>query len=232
MEAPPIYVFTDFDGTITQRDLLYYLLDVAAPKAWHTIEDALTTGKIEEKRALQKEFDLLTLSLEEAIAIVLNVPIDPYFHQFVHFCQQHHIPLEILSGGFEQFIAAYLKRQQLEFIPFHSNKAHVVNKRWQIIGSPNPKIRNRCNHCKTYWLQQKQNAGYIIVYIGDGNTDRCPATHAHYRFAKGDLALYLEQQGYPYIPFENFADVLSKFQSIVNYHKENARVAPITYFAD
>ncbi len=232
MKPSPIYVFTDFDGTITRRDLLYHLLDVAAPEDWRAIEDALTAEQLEEKSALQREFDLLNISLEEAIEIVLDVPIDPHFAPFARFCQQHHIPLEILSGGFEQFISAYLKKHQLDFIPFHSNRARVENNRWQIIGAPNPKIRNLCNHCKTYWLHQKQQAGYVIVYIGDGNTDRCPATHAHYRFAKGDLARYLEKHDYPYIPFENFADVLSKFQSIVNYHKENSRVAPIAHFTD
>ncbi len=232
MALSRIYVYTDFDGTITQRDLLYYLLDVAAPREWQLIEAALTSEAVDEKSALQKEFDLINISLQEAIDIVMNVPIDPTFAAFAYYCLEHEIPLEILSGGFEQFIAAYLQKHQLAFIPFYANKARVENNRWQIIGAPNPKIRHLCNHCKTYWVKQKQQAGYIVVYIGDGNTDRCPASHAHYRFAKGDLARYLDKHQMPYIPFQNFADVLEKFHAILTYHKENTRVAPITHFTD
>ena len=228
MTSPKIYVYTDFDGTITQKDLLYHLLDAAAPPEWRAIEDALTAEEIDERTALQQEFALLSISLEEAIPIILDVPIDPHFKSFAMFCQEHNIPLEILSGGFDQFIRAYLTKHGLDFVPFHSNSARVENNRWQIIGSPNPKIRNLCNHCKTYWLQQRIQEGYTIVYIGDGNTDRCPATHAHYRFAKGDLAAYLQKYNYSFIPFSSFADVLSEFQQLINRLKENNRVSSLT----
>ncbi len=226
MKIPKLYVYTDFDGTITQKDLLYHLLDVAAPPEWRKIEDALTEEKIDEQTALRQEFALLNISLEDAIPIILDVPIDPHFKAFALFCRDHHIPLEILSGGFDQFIQAYLHKYGLDFIPFHSNSARVVNNRWEIIGSPNPKIRNQCNHCKTYWLQQKIQKGYTIVYIGDGNTDRCPATHAHFRFAKKELAVYLKKHGVPYIPYETFADVLPAFQELLIQVKENHRVTP------
>ncbi|NOX37365.1 MAG: MtnX-like HAD-IB family phosphatase [Calditrichaeota bacterium] len=229
----PIYVFVDFDGTITHQDTLDYLLDTFAPPHWREIEDQVTAGVLEEKRALQMEFDLLRVSLETAIQTIQHLPIDPQFPRFVQYCRQNNMALQILSGGVDYFIRAILRRNGLEEVPFHSNSVKVVNDRWKIVPARTPRIRNQCNHCKTYWITRARNEGFLTVYIGDGNTDRCPATATHISFAKDQLAEYLRQIGHPFLPYRNFQDILDYFNShSIEKLKEMTGAQPLHYIKD
>jgi 2-hydroxy-3-keto-5-methylthiopentenyl-1-phosphate phosphatase len=47
-----------------------------------------------------------------------------------------------------------------------------------------------------------------IVYVGDGYSDRCAAQAADRIFARDGLALYLEEQGVSFEPFDDLHDVL------------------------
>lgn len=207
-------IFTDFDGTITQQDSLAQVLYKFADSRWLEIEDRVTAGELTDRQALQAQFDLLNVSLKAALEVVKEIPIDDSFPPFYHFCQQQGWPLIVLSGGFESFIQTILKRRGLEGIPFHANRVIVKNNRWKVVPNPGPKINNLCNNCKTYWVQFHRKVEYKTVYIGDGNTDRCPIIKADIRFAKGNLAKFLTEQGIPFLPYNNFADVQRKLQLI------------------
>ena len=49
--------------------------------------------------------------------------------------------------------------------------------------------------------------GDAIVYVGDGATDRCPASLADVVFATGFLADSCTRKGIPFFPYETFGDV-------------------------
>lgn len=204
-----IEIFVDFDGTITEMDSLQLVLDTFASKEWREIEDLVTSGILPEKKALQSEFLLLHEPPDKVLQFLQNhATIDPYFTDFVQFCEENHIPITILSGGFVPFIKTILQKYNLAHLPIHANNFHYENRTWNIIPNPGPKINNHCNHCKTYHLLRSKNQKNFVIYIGDGNTDRCPARNAHIVFAKNSLANYLDQEKRFYYKYENFADVI------------------------
>ncbi len=49
--------------------------------------------------------------------------------------------------------------------------------------------------------------GRTLAYVGDGWSDRCAARAADLVFARAGLARYLDDEGTPYVPFEDFHDV-------------------------
>lgn len=208
-------VFTDFDGTITQQDTLEILLDKYCTAPWRPIEDRVTAGELSENRALQMEFDLLEVELETALKEVETIPIDNTFAGLAQFCSSRNIPLTILSGGIDHIISRILQKHHLGQIPFFSNTATIRGKKWEVIPAASPRIRNQCNHCKTHHLVRQRQAGYHIVYIGDGNTDRCPAENADTIFAKGSLAEYLTSRGIDFHHFTSFADIQTVIQNIL-----------------
>jgi 2-hydroxy-3-keto-5-methylthiopentenyl-1-phosphate phosphatase len=50
-------------------------------------------------------------------------------------------------------------------------------------------------------------AGEPYVYVGDGYSDRCAALAAERVFARDALAVYLDEHGVEYAPFDDLRDV-------------------------
>ena len=210
---PLLKIYTDFDGTITKIDSLNMVLDEFAVSDWRSIEDKVTAHELSEKEALQAEFDLVHVPLNNAIQFLKkNAIIDPTFKSFAEWCKTNKIELIILSGGFKEFIDTIFNKFGINGLKVYSNSLKIENNSWRIIQSELPKIKDLCNHCKTNHIKESQKNGFKIVYIGDGNTDRCPAENADIVFAKDSLADYLELKKIKYFKYQNFSDI----QDILN----------------
>jgi len=205
---PKLKIFTDFDGTITKIDSLNMVLDEFAVSDWRSIEDKVTSHELSEKEALQAEFDLVNVPLDDAIQFLeKNVKIDPTFKSFAEWCKIKEIELIVLSGGFNEFINTIFKKFGINNLKIYSNSLKIENNKWQVIQSDLPKIKDLCNHCKTNHIIESQRKGYKVVYIGDGNTDRCPAETADIVFAKDSLAEYLDMKKKKYFKYQDFSDI-------------------------
>ena len=69
----------------------------------------------------------------------------------------------------------------------------------------------------------------IIVYIGDGYSDRCPVRYADFVFAKRQLIKHCQHQNITYFAFNNFSDVQAKMNEILKRkrirHRQEAAMA-------
>src|SRR3712207_5004141 len=64
-----------------------------------------------------------------------------------------------------------------------------------------------CGTCKRERVRLHQAAGRVVVFVGDGTSDRFAAAHADMVFAKGSLARISRAAGWPFSEWESFADV-------------------------
>jgi 2-hydroxy-3-keto-5-methylthiopentenyl-1-phosphate phosphatase len=72
----------------------------------------------------------------------------------------------------------------------------------------------------------------IVVYIGEGYSDRCPSRYADVIFAKDDLLNYCRTENIPCIAWRSFADVQKRFAAMlakgpgngVRFHKRRQAV--------
>ncbi|GAB4181912.1 MAG: 2-hydroxy-3-keto-5-methylthiopentenyl-1-phosphate phosphatase [Calditrichia bacterium] len=210
-----IHIFSDFDGTITRKDSLEAVLNHFCGTEWQEIEERVTRHELTEKESLQMEMDYLHESEETIFRFLTDhIHIDPNFPDFVEYISHNEIEFTILSGGFRSFIQTILDKYHLSHLKIEANSFEIDNEHWKVIGNPTPKIKNNCNHCKTHHLIQAKSEGLITIYIGDGNTDRCPAQQADIVFAKGPLASYLTSIGKDFFPISTFADVKIKMEEL------------------
>ena len=107
-------VFTDFDGTITQRDVTDEILAQLAHPSWRDVEQEWTRGLIGSRECLERQLALVDTSAEDLNALIDAVPIDPAFSTFCRFTHRRGIPLYVLSEGFDYVIARVLKRRYFE----------------------------------------------------------------------------------------------------------------------
>ncbi len=215
--AHQFQVFSDFDGTISRQDSLQLLLDEFGGSAWASIEPKMDSGEMTEKEAVSEVFRHFPLSVNDATDWVMkNVSLDPAFSTFCRWLEEKRAPLTVLSGGFVQFIRPLLAREGLPNVRVIANSAIDSGAGWEIKPAGVETECSAFHHCKCSSMSlNSQNSMGLTVYVGDGNTDHCPATRADLVFAKKSLADFCRQQGVSFTPFEDFRDVRMHLESFL-----------------
>jgi len=206
-------VFTDFDGTITQRDVTDEILAQLAHPSWREIELEWTRGLIGSRECLERQIALVNTSVEDLDALIDAVPIDPAFAAFYRFTHQRGIPLLVLSEGFDYVIARVLKRAGMEG-PFR-NGMQVFSSALRLEGRrlvpsfphSTPPCEHGCGTCKAALLRRLGEGKHPIIFVGDGLSDRFAVDQANVVFAKRQLLAYCQERGKTCRPFDTFADV-------------------------
>jgi 2,3-diketo-5-methylthio-1-phosphopentane phosphatase len=225
MESPYI-VFTDFDGTVTRNDIgdsfLRHFGD--ADRCINYYKEYLD-GRLGAQECWQREFETVpSLRREELEQFVALQELDPGFRMFADFCHDRAIPVAIVSDGYDSYIESVLRREGLTHIPFFSN--HMI---FEADGRITPEFPytdeecRDCANCKRNHVLTRSSDEQIIVYIGDGYSDQCPARYADIVFAKRALLAYCERENVTYHRFDTFTDVLTRFRSIVETAKPKKR---------
>ena len=206
-------VFTDFDGTITQRDVTDEILAQLAHPSWRDVEQEWTRGLIGSRECLERQIALVDTSAEDLNALIDAVPIDPAFSTFYRFAHQRGIPLYVLSEGFDYVIARVLKLAGMEG-PLR-NGMQVFSSALRLEGHrlipsfphSSPPCEHGCGTCKAALLRRLGGGKHPIIFVGDGLSDRFAVDQADVVFAKRQLLAYCQEHGKAYRPFDTFADV-------------------------
>jgi len=208
-----LYVFTDFDGTITEPDtidLLGKLFDRPSERAEK--KGRFLSGLMRPKEWLGWEIGLVNVPLEEALGhLESRVAIDPTFPPFTRWCRSHDIPLTILSNGLEEIIHSLLGRYELDSIRIEANRLRGGRVPWEVVFRDD----SAWGHDKSAYLKESRRNGYWPVFAGDGVSDREAAECAEVVFAKRQLAEYCESAGIGYYPFNSFGDIQSALDRLL-----------------
>jgi len=206
-------VFTDFDGTITQRDVTDEILAQLAHPSWRDVELEWTRGLIGSRECLERQIALVDTSVEDLDAIIDAIPVDPAFASFYRFIHQRGVPLYVLSEGFDYVIARVLKRAGMEG-PFRNGmqvfSSALRREGRRLIPSfpySSPPCEHGCGTCKAGLLRRLGDSRHPIIFVGDGLSDRFAVDEADMVFAKRQLLAYCQEHGKACLSFNTFADV-------------------------
>ena len=196
-------IVIDFDGTITQDDLLDQIArDFGDPAVYQEVEDALDAGTMPLREVITREYAPVTTPLPELVDWVLeHVRVRPGFGDFVRSAQRAGWEVHVVSSGFEEFIEPVLAREGVD-VPIHANRVEARPDGWVV----DWRYPESCDHCHESCKRDLLPDGYV-VYIGDGYSDRCAALASRRVFAMRDLARYLEEKGAAFERFADFRDV-------------------------
>ena len=202
-------VWLDFDGTISQQDILDSLIERFAMNAsWKLIEQRWQTGLIGSRECLQAEFDLLRVSKPELETFLDAIQLDPGIGGLLQLLRSMNVPVAILSDGIDIFIQRTLARHGITGIPLRSNTVTHRGKSLRLV-CPNSSsgCESAAAHCKCASAQALGTPGRQSIYVGDGRSDLCPARKSSAVFAKGTLARTLSQQHIPFFAYTGLQDV-------------------------
>ena len=229
-----IRVFCDFDGTVSIQDVgEQFFRNFAGLKADQSIH-RLLKSEITMQEWLTELCEVIpSINQKEFLDFVDQFVIDPHFTEFVRFCQEREIPLMVLSDGLDAYVERVLANANLKNLPFFANHAEFVNVNGReklAVSFPYTDAEcNSCGNCKRNHILNGSANEDIIVYIGDGYSDRCPVRYADIVFAKRQLIKHCQEQNITYVEFNHFGDVQFKMEEIVQRkrlrHRQEAAMA-------
>jgi len=198
----------DFDGTVTEEDASFFILDAFAQGDWRRLlreykEHRISVGEFNTKAFAMVKDDKPTL-LE---ALKGKVKVRTGLHELVNYCLKKGFIFVIVSNGLDFYIKAVLKDLGLENIEVHAAQAsfHPEGMKVQYVGPDGERLEDGF---KEAYIKSFLKLGYRVIYMGNGDSDVAPVKYAHHVFATGELLAYCRENNLKYKPFENFIDVV------------------------
>jgi 2-hydroxy-3-keto-5-methylthiopentenyl-1-phosphate phosphatase len=205
--AKPLALFCDFDGTITERDMVITLCEKFCPPGWEQIKDAIISRKKSVREGVAELFAMIPSAKKQDLIDYARevMRLRKGFQEFLEFCQANGIRFIVCSGGIDFFVDPLMA-------PYHK----WIHKLYSIPADfSGPMIRLRhpygcetCGTCKVKVMAEYPET--IKILIGDSITDLHGAHHANVVFARNGLKDYLDQDKVSYSPFETFFDVMKR----------------------
>ena len=161
-------VVTDFDGTVTLKDVGDVLLRHFKAATKEEIEDSCSPHvKMEEW--MIKYFRPLMVPKKEIEAYVLeSTRLRSGFREFHAFCAGQGIPLEIASGGVDLYIDCLLGKWRLKIKSFYG-RARFTAKGLRV---DYPCLKgSTLDVFKAARVRHYQRLGYKVAFCGDGASD-------------------------------------------------------------
>ena len=216
MRARPISVFCDFDGTITEKDMVVRICERFCPPRWQDVAHDILSRKKSVKEGVAELFAMIPSNKKnEIVAYAQEVMrLRSGFEDFLDFCETNGLQFIVCSGGIDFFVDPLL-------LPFRKQISKIYSIPADFSGST-IQLRHiyACDRCGTCKMKVMQDyPGHIKLLIGDSITDVHGAQHADRVYARNGLQTYLQQDGIAYTPFETFHDIiaaLKQFQGPVH----------------
>ncbi len=198
----------DFDGTITEQDLLDEIARTFGDEAvYQEADDGLERRSMTLHAVLRREFEPVRAPLDEVVAWVLeHARLRPGFPELVEQARRDGWKVVVVSSGFRELIAPVLERAGLDDLPLVSNSVEPRRDGWRVRFVDEDSCGTCGEPCKRATVTELAGGGEV-AYVGDGYSDRCAAELADRVFARRALARWLDERGVPYEPFEDFFDV-------------------------
>ncbi len=217
-----LIIFSDFDGTISRRDVGNRLFHHFSDGKSEEIVARWKTGEIDSRECLQLEAELARdTTIEEFYEFVDGFDLDPGFGDLAALCRRHNLPLYIVSDGLDLYIRHLLRRHGLDGLPVFSNRAILDGGRLKITWPYADESCGQCGNCKGYHVRRLKKPHQTAVYIGDGKSDVCALPEADIIFAKSDLADHCRKENIDFFAFDDFSTVTDAIRTRLTTEPEN-----------
>jgi 2-hydroxy-3-keto-5-methylthiopentenyl-1-phosphate phosphatase len=203
-------VFFDFDNTIATCDVFdNMLLLFSKDDRWVELEKKWKSGKIGSKTCLEGQLRGMDLSKKSLDAYLPKIKLDPYFKPLYKFLLAKKVKTLVLSDNYDYILNRVFKINRINKLKVYANKLNFIKDKVVTDYPYKAKDCQICAHCKTKNLQAQAPKDSAIIYVGDGESDTCPAKHAQVIFAKDHLLRHLKENkpDLDYMAFHNLKDV-------------------------
>lgn len=213
----PVSVLVDYDGTVSRRDIGDVLLTEHAlvPQDVVRARDAdYDAGRAGSRELMQWDMEVLPRDGALLRGVAASIPQDATFASFVRAVRGAGAALEIVSDGLGFYVSTNLARLDpaLVDIPIATNENDVDGSGRLTFPYGHPACFV-CGTCKRERVRAHEAGGRVVIFVGDGQSDRYAAHHADVVWAKDALLDWGRATGRDFLPWERFADIEAWFRA-------------------
>ncbi len=198
----------DFDGTITEEDVGFLLLDTFTNGDWKQPLAEYREGKIPVGYFNSRAFSLVKADRQTLIEFVKsNKKIQAGFHELLAFCHKKDFKFVIVSNGLDFYIETILNNIGIDNIEVLAAQTHFGPEGIEpkYIGPEGNQLQDGF---KESYIRLFLSRGYRVIYVGNGFSDIPAAKLAHHTFAKDELLDYCKETNLNYTSFVDLNDVV------------------------
>lgn len=207
-EAVKALIQCDFDGTITEEDVSFLLLDTFADGDWRQLLTQYREGKISVNHFNTHAFAMVKADRQTLLKFAEGkVKIRAGVHELIAYCHRNDFRFVIVSNGLSFYIEAVLKDigvENIEVLAAQNRFSPNGVEAWYI----GPEGNQLESGFKEAYIRSFLSRGYRVVYVGNGISDVSPARQAHYIFATGELLTYCKELNLNCASFADLNDVV------------------------
>lgn len=214
-----IRVYCDFDGTLVPQDIgNAFFREYAGTRAEEIVVGYLE-GTMNARDCLAQECAAIPRMDRETLdAFADRYAVDPAIPGFIEWCAGNGWTFKVLSDGLDAYVGRVLHRAGLDHIPFAANAAEFVEEqgvpRLSVSFPYRDELCATCGNCKRRHIAAETDDRDVVVYIGDGISDRCAARVADVVFATRSLIRFCQSENITYHPFKSIADVHARLKDL------------------
>lgn len=205
----PLSVLVDYDGTISRVDIGDLLLTrhVVDRDALARLDAAYDAGTMGSRELMIWDMDVLPDPPDGLIAEAAAVDQDEGFVSLVQTVRGAGGVVEIVSDGLGFYIEDNLARLGVGDVPIATNGNALRGGGAGVSFPYGHPACHVCGTCKRERVRAHQAAGRVVVFVGDGPSDRYAMHHADLVFAKSQLLTWCREHGYPATPWQDLIEV-------------------------
>lgn len=213
-----IAIQCDFDGTVTEEDVSFLLLDTYVGSIWREHLKEYTEGRIPVGTFNKKVFGMVKAGRKAMTELVLTsdrVKIRPGFPELLDYCHQKLIKTVIVSNGLIFYIEAILDKLGLNGVEVYAarNRFSPGGMKVAYVGPDGTEMEAGFKEAYTDLLEKK---GYDVFYVGNGASDIFSARRARHVFAVDELLKCCRKENVPCTPFADFFDIMRGLDAIIS----------------
>src|SRR5687767_14080747 len=127
-------IVVDFDGTITEDDMLDQVARVFGDEAvYERVERGLDDSTMTLRDVITLEFEPVTTPVEDVVAwIAERVRVRRGFKEFVELAHERGWRVVVVSSGFEELIRPVLEREDVD-VEVRANRVDTSEGNWRVI---------------------------------------------------------------------------------------------------
>jgi 2-hydroxy-3-keto-5-methylthiopentenyl-1-phosphate phosphatase len=211
----PVSVLVDYDGTVSRQDVgtvlmaRHALVDQAALMRRDADYDA---GRAGSRELEQWDMDVLPRDGELLRSVAASIPQDGTFVSFAAAVRGAGAAIEIVSDGLGFYLESNLARLDptLAELPIATNENDVdgAGRLSFPYGHPACFV---CGTCKRERVRAHGAGGRVVVFVGDGQSDRYAAHHADIVWAKDALLAWGRSTGRDFLEWDRFSEIEAWF---------------------
>lgn len=207
-----IVFFCDFDGTVTERDVIVSIWEAFAPPGWEAVRDAINARSVSVREGVGRVFAQIPSERVPAMVAYARqvATFRPGFREFLDHCRERGHRFLLTSGGVDFFIHPILEGI-LAPGQIYCNGSDTSGPHLRILWPHmcDAHCQADCGMCKPSVLRRFPPDRYCRVVVGDGVTDLEAARLADMVVARDLLAVKCRELGIRHETFETFYDVMA-----------------------